>query len=185
MGKLISELLEYNKINNFNKSDTDIQQLERISQELQGQKNNNNTGKIKSCCQDIKTEIIKHIYEAKFAIWVCVAWFTDADLFQRLIDKKNQGVNVRLIINDDENNKKSGLDYQKFETHKIKKIGKYGTNSMHDKFCILDLKTVIHGSYNWTKNAKYNDDTITVIEDNCEQAKLFSEQFIALINRQS
>lgn len=101
------------------------------------------------------------------------------------MDKKNQWVNVRLIIGDDENNKKSGLDYQKFETHKIKKFGKYGTNLMHNKFCILDLKTVIHGSYNWTKNAQYNHESISVIEDNHEEANVFSEEFIALINWQS
>ena len=28
---------------------------------------------------------------------------------------------------------------------------------MHHKFCVVDLKKVIHGSYNWTKKAQYNN----------------------------
>ena len=50
---------------------------------------------------------------------------------------------------------------------------------MHNKFCIIDLQTVIHGSYNWTNNAKYNDETIA-IENSRELAEKFAKQFIKL-----
>lgn len=50
---------------------------------------------------------------------------------------------------------------------------------MHNKFCIIDLETVLHGSYNWTNKAQYNYETI-IIEKDCIFAEKFSEEFIRL-----
>jgi len=36
---------------------------------------------------------------------------------------------------------------------------------MHNKFCIIDEKTIITGSYNWSRQAKKNYENITVIND--------------------
>jgi phosphatidylserine/phosphatidylglycerophosphate/cardiolipin synthase-like enzyme len=52
-------------------------------------------------------------------------------------------------------------------------------NLMHNKFCIIDLKTVIHGSYNWTNRARFNDETIEVVNSR-EVAEKFSDEFIKL-----
>ena len=38
---------------------------------------------------------------------------------------------------------------------------------------------MIHGSYNWTNNAKYNNESITITESR-ELAEEFAEQFIKL-----
>lgn len=129
--------------------------------------------------EQIQQNIIEQIELAKFTIWVAVAWFTDNVLFDHLIAKKKQGVNVQLIIIDDEINRRTGLPYEhEFETYRIKKTGQY-ENMMHNKFCIIDLKTVIHGSYNWTKRAQYNNETMTV-ENGRENAEKFAEQFMKL-----
>jgi phosphatidylserine/phosphatidylglycerophosphate/cardiolipin synthase-like enzyme len=129
--------------------------------------------------KEIQKNIIEQIDLAKFTIWVAVAWFTDRVLFQKLVDKKNQGVNIQLIIIDDQINESSGLKYEeKFEAFRIKKSGTY-ENMMHNKFCIIDLKIVIHGSYNWTNRAKFNNETIEVVSSH-EVAEKFSDQFIQL-----
>ncbi len=129
--------------------------------------------------EEIQKIIIEQIDIAKFTVWVAVAWFTDEILFKKLVNKKNQGINVQLIIICDQINEGSGLKYEEeFETIRIKKIGKYD-NIMHNKFCIIDLKTVIHGCYNWTKRAKFNDETIEVLNSR-EVAEKFADQFIKL-----
>jgi phosphatidylserine/phosphatidylglycerophosphate/cardiolipin synthase-like enzyme len=129
--------------------------------------------------EEIQKKIIEQIDLAKFTIWVAVAWFTDRVLFKKLVEKNNQGVNIQLIIIDDQINESSGLKYEeKFETLRIKKNGVY-ENLMHNKFCVIDLKTVIHGSYNWTNRAKFNDETIEVVSSR-EIAEKFSDQFIQL-----
>ncbi len=50
---------------------------------------------------------------------------------------------------------------------------------MHHKFAIIDYQTVITGSYNWTKQARRNEENIVVIRD-IDQAEAFVEKFESL-----
>jgi hypothetical protein len=128
--------------------------------------------------EDIQKQIIEQIKLAKFSIWVAVAWFTDKTLMRELYDKKQSGVNIRLVVLDDDIN--NGFEYEKyFETKRTKKTGIY-ENIMHHKFCIIDLRTVVHGSYNWTTKAKWNKETIS-IENSRDLAEKYALEFIELI----
>jgi hypothetical protein len=130
--------------------------------------------------EDIQNQIIEQIRAAKFTIWVAVAWFTDKILMKELYDKAQQGLNIRLVVFDDEINYQYGFKYEKlFETKRVKPIGIY-KNIMHYKFCIIDFKTVIHGSYNWTNKARWNKETIS-IDFGKEIAEKFAVEFIKLI----
>jgi phosphatidylserine/phosphatidylglycerophosphate/cardiolipin synthase-like enzyme len=129
--------------------------------------------------EEIQQQIIDQIRSARFLIWVAVAWFTDKKLMNELYLKKKEGVNVQIIIIDDEiNGKVTPALETHFETYRIKPEGKY-ENIMHNKFCIIDLRTVIHGSYNWTVKAQYNKETIA-IDNSKEIAEKFAAQFIGL-----
>ena len=78
----------------------------------------------------------------------------------------------RLVVLDDDINKQNGFEYEKyFETKRVPKSGIY-QNIMHHKFCIVDLRTIIHGSYNWTTKAKWNRETIS-IENSRELAEKY------------
>ena len=50
---------------------------------------------------------------------------------------------------------------------------------MHEKFCVIDLQTVIHGTFNWTKAASYNKEHIN-IDCNRETAESFADEFMKL-----
>jgi hypothetical protein len=134
--------------------------------------------------QEIKSQIINSIRSAKFTIWVAVAWFTDKDLGNELWKKHKSGVNVRVIVNDDQTTEQHGL---KFDQHgidyvKISPISPWGKKLMHNKFSIIDICKVIQGSYNWTSNAQYNNESIIITEGR-EIAEEFSIQFIELLNQ--
>ncbi|MBT3044694.1 MAG: DUF1669 domain-containing protein [Candidatus Thiodiazotropha sp. (ex Codakia orbicularis)] len=125
---------------------------------------------------NIKNLLTQEISNSEFIIWVAVAWFTDRDLANILYSKAKQGVNIQIILNDDDiNSVLLPKLKQYFETHTVTK----GTILMHNKFCIFDLKKVVHGSYNWTNRAQYNDETVSLIE-NRAQAEVFAEQFLKL-----
>ena len=129
--------------------------------------------------ENIKERIISEIKKAKYFIWVAVAWFTDRDIANELYRKKQQGLNVQIIVNDDEINSALCSKFDNyFENHKIPSGKKY-KNIMHHKFCVIDMKTVIHGSYNWTVKAQYNKETITVSEGR-DIAEKFAEEFIGV-----
>lgn len=127
--------------------------------------------------EGIKDLLTRELNSAKYLIWVAVAWFTDRDLANLLYKKSKQGVNVQIIINDDEINSTlaSGLK-DHFETYLVPKSAK---QLMHNKFCVIDLQTVVHGSYNWTNKAQYNNETATKV-DSVAQAKQFADEFIRL-----
>lgn len=131
--------------------------------------------------EELRQLLITEVSKAKYTIWVAVAWFTDKGLYDLLHKKRLEGLSVQVLILDNEINNKSGLNFGKdFYVLKVKKTGPY-ENIMHHKFCIVDLRTVIHGSYNWTNKAQYNKETLDV-ETNRENAEKFSDEFLKLKN---
>lgn len=130
--------------------------------------------------EDIEAQIIEQIRAAKFSIWVAVAWFTNKTLMREIYNRKQDGLNIRVVVLEDEINTKYGFPYEKyFETKRVPKSGKY-ENIMHHKFCIIDLKTVVHGSYNWTTKANWNRETVSV-ENSRVLAEKYAAEFISLI----
>ena len=132
--------------------------------------------------EDIQQQIIDELENAKYLIWVSMAWFTNKKLFDVLVAKKEQGVNVQVVIDDNDKNRKAPFSLEsEFETYRIN-IQSYYKNIMHDKFCIIDLVTTIHGTFNWTNAANYNKETISV-DKNTATAKTFANEFIKLKTR--
>ncbi len=126
---------------------------------------------------EIKEEIIQGIRNAKYTIWVAVAWFTDKEIFQELLFRKSAGVNVRIITTDEETNKYLIKDLE--SNFEVVKIPVKGFNRFHDKFCIIDLEFVMHGSYNWSNNARNNDETWATALDR-DFVRKFADEFIRL-----
>ncbi|MDU2895240.1 MAG: phospholipase D-like domain-containing protein [Clostridium sp.] len=131
---------------------------------------------------EIKNTIIQGIRNAKYTIWAAVAWFTDDDIFEELMLRKQVGVNIRLITSDEESNKYLIKNIEEnFEIVKIPLKGRYLSNRLHDKFCIIDFEFVMHGSYNWSKNARNNDETLATALDR-DFVRKFSDEFMRLYN---
>ncbi|MEK4031034.1 phospholipase D-like domain-containing protein [Pseudobacillus sp. FSL P4-0506] len=128
----------------------------------------------------IKEEIIQGIRNAKYTIWIAVAWFTDRDIFDELLLRKREGVNIRIITSDEKSNRYLMEDLENnFEVVKVKLKGDNLSNRLHDKFCIIDLEFVMHGSYNWSKNARKNDETLATALDR-DFVRKFADEFMKL-----
>ena len=127
--------------------------------------------------QDI---LIQGIRDAKYLIWVAVAWFSNDVLYQELVRRKQAGIHIRVIVSDEDSNKKLLPKIKEnFECVVVRRMGTWGTNRMHDKFCIVDLDYVMHGSYNWTNAANYNNETlVTTVDHNL--VKNFADEFMKL-----
>ena len=116
--------------------------------------------------ENIEQRIIKEIEEAHYAIFVSVAWFTNKKLFNALLEKAKQNCYVSIIIQLDEINSQSGIDYSQIQVGRSEcfKISK-DAELLHDKFCVIDFKKVITGSYNWTYKASHNSENILILND--------------------
>ncbi|EJP3283073.1 TPA: hypothetical protein GRR81_25270 [Vibrio parahaemolyticus] len=126
-----------------------------------------------------KVEILNAISSASFCIWVAVAWFTDKELADALISKAREGLNVRVVMNNDRINDYIG----RYLEGKVELIAADPERRlMHHKFCIVDLKLVLHGSFNWTKRANSNNETLS-LNRSAKLAEEFSQEFVQLVHQ--
>jgi hypothetical protein len=128
---------------------------------------------------NLQKVILKHLNEAKVNVVVAVAWFTDVKLFGKLLQIQERGVTVELIITNHQFNHNSENNYQLIKENGgifLQIGGDYKT--MHHKFCIVDYKTLLQGSFNWTRKANQsNNETLIVIQDDYQAINEFSEEF--------
>lgn len=125
--------------------------------------------------EDIQNKIFTALDGAKVSIRVVMAWFTNDVLFNKLVEKHNEGLDVEISIYDDGVNRKHGVDITQLP-HKMIKSGKRG-GLMHDKFCVIDNQIVVTGSYNWTDNAEFRNDENITVEHDPEQATRFTLEY--------
>ena len=140
---------------------------------------------IKAYFSDIHKIIIEQLEGADSQIQVAVAWFTDKDIFDVLCKKAQRGIKVSVVLIDDDINRGAGrLNFVRLENLGAKVTflpkGSQDAPIMHHKFCIVDGKTIITGSYNWSKKARSNDENITVITDSNELASEYLAVFDSL-----
>jgi hypothetical protein len=131
--------------------------------------------------EDIQPIILSQLAKAETQILVAVAWFTDAELFEVLRQKAKNGVAISVMLLQDKIN-----NYLNF--NELEKIGAiiiripvsdFDRNPMHNKFCVIDRKIVITGSYNWTVKAQKNDENITVTK----HSESFADEYILEFQR--
>ena len=103
----------------------------------------------------IEKRILEVLDKALSGIIVCVAWFTNQKLRDKLLEKQAEGIDVKVIIYKDGVNHKKGVDLSGLN-HKEYKGERGGI--MHEKFCVIDNVHTICGSYNWTLNAENKND---------------------------
>ena len=130
--------------------------------------------------QSIKYHIIEELEAASNSIYVAVAWFTDNKLFEILCNKAKKGLNVQLIVMDDDITRNCSIDYHLLESFggKVYLINNETTGIlMHNKFCVIDSNITITGSYNWSYKAQNNHENITITKESNELAEMFLNEF--------
>lgn len=115
--------------------------------------------------QEIYDRIEVELNAAESEILIATTWFTDLDLFLILQNKLNQGVRVEVIMSENLENERLDFNILKLAGAIITKVKKTGYGMMHEKFCVIDRKIALHGSYNWTVNAKKNNQESIIVTD--------------------
>lgn len=123
--------------------------------------------------------IKKYLSKAQTSVCIVVAWINTSLFeaeFSQLVQKN---VQITIMYNDDFINakivkKQAGIIYIPIRMPSSK-------NKMHDKFCIIDGRFVISGSYNWSKNANANFENVIINDDRLTVAK-FQNEFYELTN---
>ena len=130
--------------------------------------------------ENIAERIQQEISKAQKSVFIAVAWFTNKNLFNELVNKARDGCTVSLIISNDNINLNSSIDFEQLisANSKVYKIGNGDTELMHNKFCVIDYSTVITGSYNWSYKAESNFENVIITSNDT----ILAEQFISEFN---
>src|SRR5450759_761512 len=90
--------------------------------------------------ENIAERIQSEIRKAQKSVFIAVAWFTNKDLFNVLIEKAKDGCKVFLIISNDRINANSRITFELLEKYNSKcyKVGDGEMELMHNKFCVID-----------------------------------------------
>ncbi len=126
---------------------------------------NNNKIENYFCPEDwCANKVLKALSYANESIYFMTFSFTHDQIGDLLLEKHNQGVEIRGVFEKSQNSQ-----YSEFE--KLKRAGAdvvldRNPAAMHHKVFIIDNKTVITGSFNPTKNADTkNDENLLILYD--------------------
>ena len=120
--------------------------------------------------------VIPLIQEAQQSIDVSMFFLTHKNASKELVDAKNRGVNVRVII--DATSATNGYSKHNYlrENGIPVKVENWG-GKMHMKSAIIDGKHLILGSMNWTSAGESKNDENTLIVRNALDANSYQEFF--------
>ncbi|GAB3302668.1 phospholipase D-like domain-containing protein [Hymenobacter tenuis] len=114
---------------------------------------------------DCVAAIREFISEARHTLDVCVFTVADDRLTEVLLQAHRRGVRLRLLTDNDKLFDR-GSDVRELHAAGVAVRTDCTDNHMHHKFAIADQRTVLTGSYNWTRSAaEYNLENLIITPD--------------------
>lgn len=117
--------------------------------------------------QDCSQIVLLQLAAADKTVDLALYSLTKDNIAEAIIATFKRGVKVRLVIDktqaagrnaDDEKLEAAGIP--------VKRMRGMKSGLMHHKFAIIDGKTILTGSYNWTKGGTYkNSENLIVMDD--------------------
>jgi len=104
-------------------------------------------------------------------------------LTEALVESRQRGVPIRLLVDGGKYEEDSATRRLLAEGRVPFKLthGRSGQSSkMHHKFAILDRRTVLTGSYNWTRESEEQNYEHMVVLRDPEHVRAYQEEFEAL-----
>ncbi|WP_316633493.1 phospholipase D-like domain-containing protein [uncultured Flavobacterium sp.] len=134
----------------------------------------------------IEKKLIEYISSTEKSIYIAMAWFTNNDIKNSLINlkKKNPNIIIEIVVDDNYiNDNYFSNTKSDFDSVGIKVKKNLTGIFLHNKFMIIDNQTTITGSYNYSKKANWNLENIIIVNsDNLSNYYFRLFQFITIEN---
>ena len=128
----------------------------------------------------LEARIGADIAKARKTIRVAMFTFTSRRLVDALAARVRAGVSVRVLLDGRISNAKFVRDLRRAGIEVRRAFpGKHERTRFHHKFCVLDDRIVVTGSYNWTVMGDVANHENVVILRNRHAARTFSRTFDA------
>ncbi|MFH0999881.1 MAG: phospholipase D-like domain-containing protein [Bacteroidota bacterium] len=127
---------------------------------------------------NIKEKIIENLNQAKFSIYIAVPWLTDKDIKDIILKRAGENISIEIIMLKDDINFEDKEFISSMEQYNSKLyIYNSSSNLMHNKFCVIDNKILITGSYNWTYGAQKNYENLQIYSGHYEITEMYLIEF--------
>jgi mitochondrial cardiolipin hydrolase len=125
--------------------------------------------------------IINQVQAATTQLKICVFTISDDLITNALLTAHKKGVRVQ-VLTDNDKSQDEGSDVDQIARVGIPVKIDNTPNHMHHKFMVVDQRTLLTGSYNWTRSAaRYNHENILLTKE-AGIVKSFSKEFEQLWN---
>jgi phosphatidylserine/phosphatidylglycerophosphate/cardiolipin synthase-like enzyme len=133
---------------------------------------------IKPLFGNIRNVLVEKLKVASFDVYIAVAWITDKKYEEILLNLLERGISITIITVNDDTNQSGDIDWKKL----VDNGAQVYWDNHHHKFCVIDRKLVLTGSFNWTYMAsnRVNRENLLIIEDEKELIEQFSQEFMKL-----
>ena len=112
---------------------------------------------------------------------ICVFTISDDRLSDAIITAHRNGLTVR-VISDNDKMYDRGSDVGRLSQAGVNVRIDLSPEHMHHKFMIIDGRTVMTGSYNWTRSAETRNEENLISVDDPQLAIRFTEEFERIWN---
>jgi phosphatidylserine/phosphatidylglycerophosphate/cardiolipin synthase-like enzyme len=102
--------------------------------------------------------------------------YTEDTISDAMIAKVKAGVVVRSVF-ESQNADGSGADFSRLRQGGVDVVADGNCSILHHKVTVIDERTVITGSYNFTSSAEKDNDENLVIVDDVALARAYLEEF--------
>eukprot|EP01135_Chromosphaera_perkinsii_P006859 Nk52_evm14s621 gene=Nk52_evmTU14s621 len=122
------------------------------------------------------TRLLQWLAAVKQTLDICVFTITCNEIADAIIACHKRGVRVR-IITDDETSEARGSDIESMKRNGIPVRDDNSPTHMHHKYCIIDQRILVNGSFNWTRQAVIGNRENVMITDNPVFVQAFGSEF--------
>ncbi len=126
----------------------------------------------------VAQHVLERLTQAQQSIRFMSFSFTSDPIADAMIAKRAAGLRVQGVF-ESQNANGTGSEFKRLRSGKISVLTDGNCYVMHHKVIIIDDRTVITGSYNFTNSAeRYNDENLVIIDD-----PAVAQQYIEEFNR--
>ena len=132
-----------------------------------------------SQCDNCSSVIVKALDDAKSSVRILAYSFTSARIAKAVVDAQKRGISVEVIL--DKTQKTSNYSVADFlANQEVATRIDTGFSKAHNKIMIIDDKTVITGSFNFTSSAESKNAENLLIIESTKLAKEYLENYSKL-----
>lgn len=130
---------------------------------------------------DCRIAIEQAMETAVDELLICVFTISDDRLSDAIMNAHRNGLTVR-VISDNDKMYDRGSDVGRLSQAGVNVRIDLSPEHMHHKFMIIDGRTVMTGSYNWTRSAETRNEENLISVDDPQLAIRFTEEFERIWN---